>query len=127
MKQGLLGLAIVLLVGFVQADESPKLSFAQNGDDLIITADILINNSQHVAATKATRVGDKVHLEAWVVQNRNWLVRSQRRLKLEWRLADTKKDGLEFVPRVSKRLIIATDLKGLQAELDRLVEAEPKK
>src|SRR4051812_36246736 len=95
-------LAILPSSGAVAAEKKPALSFTQDGNDLVVTTELTINNSVHALGTSVDGAKtDKVVLHAYVVQNSDILVRgddqsrSQRKIKVEWRLPDTKKDDKE--------------------------------
>ena len=63
------------------SDKEDELTFRQDGDDLVVTTTLRVNNSPHVVLTDFAIIQPKneVHLSCSVVQNRDLLVRSQRR------------------------------------------------
>ena len=75
------------------ADEKPELTFRQDGDDLVVTTTLRVNNSPHVVLTDFAIMQPKneVHLSCSVIQNRDLLVRSRKEIEVEWRLPRHKK------------------------------------
>ena len=64
----------------------------QDGEDVIVTQTVTVNNSRHALLTDAfrdPRTGE-MRLTYVVVQNRDYLVRSRKRIDVTWRMAGGK-------------------------------------
>ena len=121
-------LAVCLVPALAVAQDPPKrdrapepeLSFHQDGDVLVVTASVRANGSAHVLLTGHDRRGKDVVLRYTLIQNRDRLVReggdrSQKQVKVEWRLKGQKKDDAGF--KVEGTYLMLTT-----AELDRLAK-----
>ena len=80
------------------SDKEDELTFRQDGDDLVVTTTLTVNNSPHVVLTDFAMISpkDEVHLSCSVVQNRDLLVRSRKEIKVEWRLPRHKKGDRSY-------------------------------
>jgi hypothetical protein len=117
--------AIVALVGSAvcasAADEKPKLNFAQDGDDLVVSTTIIANHSSHVLWTHSSGLGRDVYLKYHVFQNRDLLVRGQKPLEVKWRLAGRTKGEANY--HVEKSFLPSSEeLKDLLPQLQKLME-----
>jgi hypothetical protein len=116
---------IVALLGSASsaftADEKPKLNFTQGGKDLVVSTTITVNNSSHVLWTHAIVLGKDVRLYYQVFQNRDLLVRSQKQIEVQWRLAGHKK-GEETYQVEKSFLPSSAELKELLPQLQKLME-----
>jgi hypothetical protein len=122
-----LGGHVVLEIGPVEGtgafptDEKPELTFAQDGKDLVVSATVTVNNSSHVLWTHAIVLGKDVRLYYQVFQNRDLLVRSQKRIEVKWRLVGHKKGEETF--HVEKTFLPSSvELKELLPPLQKLME-----
>lgn len=127
------GVTIVFLCASgVPADEKPKLTFTQDGKDLVITTSVTANNSSHVVWTHAIDLGKDVTLFYYVFQNRDLFVRGEggtrslKSVELKWRLADTKKDGKGFHVK-EQFLPNSAELNALLPQLQKLAQEGEKK
>jgi hypothetical protein len=94
-----LGIDPVEGTGAFQGDEKPELSFTQDGKDLVVSATVTVNNGSHVLWTHAVVLGKDVRLYYQVFQNRDLLVRSQKRIEVKWRLVGHKKGERPIMSR----------------------------
>ena len=109
----------MLAVGAGRADhgaKGPELTFLQDGNDLVVTARVTVNDSPHVLWTdvSADSSARAVTLRYVVIQNRDLLVRSQKQVDVTWRLPGRTKGHDAF--RVE-----ATTMQPTSAELRQLV------
>jgi hypothetical protein len=103
------------------ADESPELKFTQDGEDLVVSTMITVNNSSHALWTHATFVGNNMRLSYQVFQNRDLLVRSQKQIEVQWRLVGHTKGDETY--HVEKRFLPSSaELKELLPQLQKLME-----
>jgi hypothetical protein len=103
------------------ADERPELKFTQDGEDLVVSTMITVNNSSHALWTHATFVGNNMRLSYQVFQNRDLLVRSQKQIEVQWRLVGhTKGDETYHVEQ--RFLPSSAELKELLPQLQKLME-----
>ena len=107
--------------GAFPADEKPELTFTQDGEDLVVSATITVNNSSHVLWTHAIVLGNDVRLYYQVFQNRDLLVRSQKQIEVKWRLVGRKK-GEETYHVEKGFLPSSAELKELLPHLQKLME-----
>jgi hypothetical protein len=125
MRLVVLPLAIIALFGSASsaltADEKPKLAFTEDGKDLVVSTTITVNNSAHVLWTHTTVLGNDVRLSYYVFQNRDLLVRSQKRIEVKWRLVGRKK-GEETYHVERSFLPSSAELKELLPQLQKLAE-----
>jgi len=119
-------LAIVALFGSAvfadAADEKPQLKFAQDGDDLVVSMTIIVNNSSHILWTHVCggTSGD-VRLDYCVIQNCDLLVRGQKPIEVKWRLAGRTKGEANY--HVEKSFLpSSSELKALMPQLQKLME-----
>src|SRR5262245_45262856 len=94
---------LVLAAPVFPADETPKLTFTQDSNDLVVSTTITVNASSHVLWTHAIDLGKDVHLKYYVFQNRDLLVRSQKEIEVKWRLVGRKKGEATY--RVQKNFL----------------------
>src|SRR5262245_53620761 len=107
--------------GAFPVDEKPELTFTQDGKDLIVSTTITVNNSSHVLWTHAIVLGKEVRLYYQVFQNRDLLVRSQKQIKVTWRLVGHKKGEATY--HVEKSFLPSSaELKKLLPQLQKLME-----
>src|SRR5688500_17896441 len=85
-------------VGYVPGDpageakEAEAVQVRQEGEEVVVTKTVTVNNSRHALMTDAyrdPRTGE-MRLTYVVVQNRDYLVRSQKRIEVTWRVAGGK-------------------------------------
>jgi hypothetical protein len=107
--------------GTFPADKNPELTFTQDGKDLVVSATITVNNSSHVLWTHAIVLGKDVRLYYQVFQNRDLLVRSQKRIEVKWRLVGHKK-GEETYHVEKSFLPSSAELRELLPQLQKLME-----
>jgi hypothetical protein len=112
---------LALAAPLCAADEKPKLTFTQDGKDLVVSTTITVNNSSHVMWTHAIDLGKEVHLNYYVFQNRDLLVRSQKQIEVKWRLVRRKK-GEEIYHVQKDFLPSSAELKELLPQLQKLME-----
>lgn len=103
----------------------PELSFQQDGDVLVVTASVRANGSNHVLLTGHDRRGKDVALRYTLIQNRDRLVReggdrSQKQVKVEWRLKGQKKDDTGFKVEGTYLMLTAAELDQLAKEIGTL-------
>lgn len=73
-----------------------KLMFEIDGQDLLVSTTVIANNSPHALSTSChyDKAGKTVSLRFCLIQNSDLLVRSQKKVRVTWRLV-----GLAAVPR----------------------------
>ena len=71
----------------------PRLEFSYDGDDLVMRTHVGANNSAHVLWTHRTTQIDDIVLCCHVVQNRDLVVRSRKRVEVEWRIPGRKREA----------------------------------
>src|SRR4051812_42473489 len=92
--------------------EQPRLSFREDGDDLIVSLEATANNSPHVLWTHVVvlcskviptggRVDDAppqttISLQYCVIQNRSRFVRSQKAVDVTWCLPGRKRGSERY-------------------------------
>jgi hypothetical protein len=103
------------------ADEKLKLSFTQDGKDLVVFTTLTVNNSSHVLGTHAIVLGSDARLYYQVFQNRDLLVRSQKQIEVKWRLVGHKK-GNETYHVEKSFLPSSAELKALLPQLQTLMK-----
>jgi hypothetical protein len=78
-------------------DGESELAFEQDGDDLVVSMPLTVNNSDHVLLTDSSAGrGREVTLFFCVVQNRDLLVRSQKQIDVRWRLPGRTRGDAQF-------------------------------
>jgi hypothetical protein len=125
--------ASLLCAGAASAQDRPadKLTFGQEGDDLVVSYPVTINDSAHVLWTRTVEVGKDVYLLYFVFQNSDLYARDggERRMKtvqVRWRLPGVKQTDREF--HVDNRFEPnSAQLKDLLPKLKALAEAGEKK
>jgi hypothetical protein len=87
------GVAVGSVPGGAPAGEAKEaVQVRQDGADVVVTKTVTVNNSRHALLTDAfrdPRTGG-MRLTYVVVQNRDYLVRSQKRIEVTWRVAGGK-------------------------------------
>lgn len=87
------GVAVGYVPGGDPAGEAKEaVQVRQEGEDVVVTKTVTVNNSRHALITDAyrdPRTGE-MRLTYVVVQNRDYLVRSQKRIEVTWRVAGGK-------------------------------------
>jgi hypothetical protein len=105
--------------------EKSRLTFTQDGKDLVVSTTVKANNSQHVLWTHATVQGKKVLLRYYVFQNRDLFVKGDKTIKVEWRLPNRKKDDCtfrveeKFEPDSAELMRLLPQLGGLNKDQER--------
>jgi hypothetical protein len=139
MLGSICALLVTTMSAFANDDES-KLTFKQDGDDLLVSMTVDANNSPHVLWTHVNvisshvippggKVADakfqtSVTVYYCVIQNRDRFVRSQKPVRITWRLVGRKK-GEEtykvrqaFIPNTEELKELLPKLKALTGQSD---------
>jgi hypothetical protein len=104
--------------------QQPRIEFRKDGADLIASIQVTANNSPHALWTSFQIIDKEVTLRYCLVQNRDRLVRSQKKVAIEWRLENFailpappltyRVEGFSMTPNTK-------ELKGLMPQLQALV------
>jgi hypothetical protein len=106
--------------------EKAKLTFTQDGKDLVVTTEVTANNSPHVLWSQAiSGLGDKVFLRYYLIQNLDLLTPGVKKVKVEWRLTDQKKGAKKYEVQQIFQPTTA-ELKGMMPQLQQLIESGEK-
>ncbi len=98
-----------------------KLSFTEDGSNLVVELPFRKNNSQHLLWTSITLQPKDIYLNFEVIQNRDLYVRSEKTIEVVWRISDWKAAGQVF--HVGRNFNPTTDeLEALLPDLQRLAE-----
>jgi hypothetical protein len=119
----LLSLAVLALASLAPARgaEPPKLALRQDGEDLLVTTQIIINGSKHILLTDSFKTEKIVTLRYCVIQNSDWLVRHQKNLDIEWRLKKHKQGQEEFQVKGQHLFLDTAKLQHLGDEFRNLI------
>lgn len=105
------------------AESTAKPKFKQDGDDLVITLEILINGCADVHSTSWKEYSGVYYLHYSVVQNLDSYVRNVKSIILEWRLKKHKMGDESKYPVTGSYWAPANDeLKESEPELKKLLK-----
>ena len=110
---------VTVLLSSVAAGASPEPvpTTEIDGNDLIVTLPVTVNNSWHLAVQDAEIVNDNVRLHYFIMQNRDRMVRSQKQLVLHWRLKGCAGRKLSFQTAGDHVFLTTGQLNGLTEAL----------
>jgi hypothetical protein len=105
------------------AESAAKPKFKQDGDDLVITLEILINGCADVHSTSWKEYSGVYYLHYSVVQNLDSFIRSVKEITLEWRLKNHKMGNESKYPITAAYWAPTNDeLKASEPELKKLIK-----
>jgi len=92
-----------------QLSQQPKLQIKRDGNDIVITTMIWANNSPHVLQTswqRATKQLMTIELRYVLIQNKDLLVRSRKKIRVTWRLKNMANVPGVFAYQVKSQQIL---------------------
>jgi hypothetical protein len=100
----------------------PALTYVRDGKDLVVSASLTVNNSDHVLLTDAFvhPTSGEATLYYVVIHNRDALVRSEKRIAAEWRLPGRERREVTCTVRGTTLLRTPAELKALAGRLQDL-------
>jgi hypothetical protein len=102
-------------------DEKPKLTFKQDGADLVVSTVLTANGGPHVLWTNVIKQNNEVVLEYFVVHCSDRLYRHQKQVEVTWRIAGHEQGKEAY--RVENRFNPSTaQLKALLPQLEALAK-----
>ncbi len=103
------------------ADEKAKLTFKQDGSDLVVSTVLTVNGGPHVLWTDSTKLKNEVVLKYYLVQCSDRMYRHQKEVVVTWRIVGHKQGDETY--RVDDRFVPSTaQLKALLPQLDELAK-----
>ena len=107
------------------ADEKPELTFRQDGDDLVVTTTLTVNDNYgpHVVLTEQEFNPTEVDLSCCVVQASELIAgRGKKKIEVEWRLARHKKGEETYRVEACTITLQTPELKRAIHELQELMK-----
>jgi hypothetical protein len=100
----------------------PQLTIRQEGDDLVVSMSMQVNNSPHVLVTGYRQAGREYRLYYLVIHNADRARRSLKQIGIAWRLKRVKKE--EATCRAAGQVLSLpeAELKQLQEQWPGLLE-----
>jgi len=113
-------LVLMLSASSVDAGEEPKLTFTQDGKDLVVSMSVEVNGTSHALLTSVGLRSSKVTLWYCLFQHRDYLVRHKKQVHIQWRLPGQTKEGKQFEVHDFHFLLSTDELKQLTPQLQML-------
>jgi hypothetical protein len=105
------------------AEATAKPTFKQDGDDLVITLEVLLNGCDDVHSTSWKEYSGVYNLHYSVVQNLDSFIRTVKPITLEWRLKKHKMGDESKYPVTAAYWTPTNDeLKASDPELKKLIK-----
>jgi hypothetical protein len=102
-----------------RADDKPKLTFKQDGSDLVVSTTVTVNGGPHVLWTSSNNLEKQVALNYYVIQCADRLYRHQKQVDVVWRIVKHKQGDETY--HVENRFMPSTaQLKELLPQLEAL-------
>ena len=118
-RHALLAACLFVSAAAASAKDAPKLEFSKDGNDLVVKTTITVNASSHVLWTDVIDGRDRVTLRYHVIQCKDLLVRSQKKITIEWRVPAGRTEGVKY-EMVDSFQPTTAQLKALLPQLEKL-------